>query len=223
MTTLFRGVAATLAALLAMGGITEAIARPVSYPQAWTLQVFNEARRNAILAHYTLTPKTAVGLRIEDRLYAEHRFVGVQANHLVRRWNAPGSQANLYLKSALGAADGAFNTGENETRAAGFTRVDADWENRRLFVSAGYGGYAVEGQAFRELTGRVGLAPYVADFGAVHTWAMIQFDHRPDALESQGADTFTVTPMLRFFKGPALLEVGYSSNDEALFNLTYRF
>ncbi|MEO1042603.1 MAG: hypothetical protein AAFX52_09945 [Pseudomonadota bacterium] len=223
MTTPFRGVTAGVAVLLACSGLTGADARPVSYPEAWTLQLFNEARRNAALAHYTFSPKTAVGVRIEDRLYAEHTFVGVQANHLIRRWNAPGSQANLYLKTALGAADGEFNVGSNETRAAGLARIDADWENRRLFLSSGYGAYIVEGQAFRELTGRIGLAPYVAEYGSLHTWAMIQIDHRPDALESQGAETFTVTPLLRFFKGPALLEVGYSTNDEALMNFTYRF
>ncbi|MEO1658651.1 MAG: hypothetical protein AAFR65_13125 [Pseudomonadota bacterium] len=223
MTTLFRRATAAAAVLLAMGGMIGAHARPVSYPDAWTLQLFNEARRNAALAHYTFTPRTALGLRVEDRLYADHTFVGVQANHLLRRWNAPGSQANLYLKTALGAADGAFNAGSNETSAAGFARVDADWENRRLFVSGGYGAYAVEGQAFRELTGRIGIAPYVAEYGSLHTWAMIQIDHRPDALEAQGAEIFTVTPLLRFFKGPALLEVGYSTNDEALVNFTYRF
>ncbi|MEM0929044.1 MAG: hypothetical protein AAGI89_07115 [Pseudomonadota bacterium] len=223
MTTLSRGAAVCAAVILAVGGISGAVARPVSYPDAWTLQIFNEARRHAALAHYTFTPKTALGLRIEDRLYAEHTFFGVQANHLIRRWNAPGSQANIYLKTALGAADGEFNTGEGSTRAAGLARIDADWENRRVFVSAGYGGYAVEGQAFRELTGRLGIAPYVADFGSLHTWAMVQIDHRPDALEAQGAETLTITPLLRFFKGPALLEVGYSTNDEALLNFTYRF
>ena len=41
--------------------------------------------------------------------------------------------------------------------------------------------------------------------------------------ERRGADTLTVTPLVRLFKGPVLLEAGYSSNDEPLFNLTYRF
>jgi hypothetical protein len=34
----------------------------------------------------------------------------------------------------------------------------------------------------------------------------------------------SVTPLLRFFKGPALLEVGYNLSDPSpLFNFTYRF
>ena len=217
-----RCVAALMGAALATLG-TAAAARPVSYPEAWTVQTFNEAERNALLVHYTTTPKTAYGLRIEDRGYDDHVFYGAQHNRLLRRWNAPDSQANLYLKLGAGAASGEFNAGHDETRVAGFARIAADWENRHLFFSGAAGAYAVEGSLQTEQSARIGVAPYAAEFGALHTWVMVQVDHRPDADEALGAKALTVTPLLRFFKGPALLEVGYSSNDEPLFNFTYRF
>lgn len=198
-------------------------ARPVSYPDAWTLQTFNEAERNAFLAHYTTTRWASYGIRVEDRGYDDHVFYGGQHNRLLKRWNAPDSQANIYLMLGAGAASGAFNTGEDQTKAAGFAHLSADWENRRLFVWGAARAYAVEGDLTTEQAVRIGVAPYVADYGALHTWLMVEVDHRPDAREDLGAKELTVTPLVRFFKGPALLELGYSSNDEPLINFTYRF
>jgi hypothetical protein len=66
---------------------------------------------------------------------------------------------------------------------------------------------------------RAGVAPYVANFGALHTWIMVQVENNPKA-----DNPVTVTPLLRFFRGPLLVEIGYTLEDErALFNWTYRF
>ena len=210
-------------AVAACAGLPSADARPVSYPDAWTAQTWNEATRNAVLVHYTLDPKTALGLRVEDRGYDDHVLVGPQANRLLKRWNAPDSQANLYLKGGAGLAVGGFGADEDEARAAGFAELAADWEDRRVFVTGALRAYATEGDWRTEQSARLGLAPYVAEYGAIHAWLMVQVDHRPDAPTGQGADTLTVTPLVRLFKGPVLLEAGYSTNDEPLFNLTYRF
>lgn len=66
---------------------------------------------------------------------------------------------------------------------------------------------------------RVGWAPYEGDTGALHTWLMLEVDHRKHMDERT-----SVTPLLRFFKGPALLELGYNLIDSSpLVNFTYRF
>ena len=67
--------------------------------------------------------------------------------------------------------------------------------------------------------GHVGWAPYEGDTGDLHTWLMLEVDHRPDALESIG-----VTPMIRFFKNTLLVEVGYNMTEhQPLANFTFRF
>jgi hypothetical protein len=184
---------------------------------------YNEADNSSLLVHYTIDPKTAVGFRVEDRTYGDHVFIGGQLNHLVKRWNAPGSQANLYFKTGLGIAEGDFNTLESSTRAAGFARVSGDWENRRWFISGDLYAYGVEGQTVTGQQARIGVAPYVAEFGALHSWLMLQADWKQNANELQGEEDFTLTPLVRFFEGSALLELGYSTNDEPLVNFIYRF
>jgi hypothetical protein len=48
---------------------------------------------------------------------------------------------------------------------------------------------------------------------------MVQVENTPDADEP-----ITVTPLLRFFKGPLLVEAGYTLEDEEfLLNWTWRF
>ncbi len=198
-------------------------ARPISYKGGWTVMQYNEADNSSLLIHYTVDPRTSVGLRIEDMTYGDHRFVGGQVNHLLKRWNKPDSQANMYLKMGVGIADGDFNIGANDQKAAGFARFSADWEDRRWFISGDAYAYAREGRGKTGQQARIGVAPYVAEAGALHTWLMLQADWKQNRDALQGEDAFTVTPLVRFFQGSSLLELGYSSNEEALVNFIYRF
>ena len=66
---------------------------------------------------------------------------------------------------------------------------------------------------------RFGWAPYAGDTGELHTWLMLEIDRR-----GHFDDKTSVTPLLRFFKGPALLELGYNLTDPSpLVNFAYRF
>ena len=61
--------------------------------------------------------------------------------------------------------------------------------------------------------------PYEGDSGDLHTWLMLEGDHRPS-----DPDTVTATPLVRLFKGPLLLELGYNlTANQPLMNFTYRF
>ncbi|MGB0719974.1 MAG: hypothetical protein ACPGRX_05850, partial [Bdellovibrionales bacterium] len=138
----------------------------------------------------------------------------IQHNMLLKRWNAPGSQANLYLKSGLGAAYGG-----GDTRAAGFTGLAADWENRRYFASyANRFLSAGSDNRYADHKARIGVAPYIGDAGDLHTWLMLEADYNPSK-----KDDFSVTPLVRFFKGTTMLEAGYNPDGGGLLNFTQRF
>jgi hypothetical protein len=187
----------------------------VSYAGGWTLMLHNDSKMNAAHLHYSPTAKYSIGWRHEYIRGAEAHMDAAQVNWLIKRWNNPASQANIYLKSGVGVAyDG------DDTRGAGFTGLAADWEDRRFFVMY-ENRFMSAGDIDRSAShmARVGIAPYVAEFGALHTWLMLQADY--DA----GDDTqFTLTPLVRLFKGPALTEAGYNLQDETiLFNVMWRF
>ena len=194
-------------------------ARPVSYTGGWTLiEVANRAS-TAGLVHYSPAHNFSVGLRHEWQREDDVKLTAIQPTLLVKRWFGREYQGNFYLTGGLGTAkDESPNNLGSDT--ATFVGVMADWETRSLFV--GYrnryleaGDYASQFmQAFR-----VGFAPYEGDSGDLHTWLMLEIDHRPS-----DPDSVTATPLIRFFKGPLLVEAGYNLTvNQPLFNFTYRF
>ena len=196
-------------------------ARPVSYPGGWTVMTKNDADSNSLHLHYSPTSKYSVGYRSEywDGGDYDYWLHSLAVNHLLKRWNMPAAQGNVYLKSGLGFAysdDGEF---DDEYEPLGYSGLAADWEDRRYFVSHEFRLiYADEIDESFHQTGRLGIAPYIGDYGDIHTWLMVEFSHHPG-----GTDSFSVTPLIRFFKDVYLLEVGVSDRGDAMVNAIIRF
>lgn len=211
-----------LYALLGMGLMIPNIAeaRPVSYPGGWTAMLMNDGDKNSAHIHYSPTAKTSVGYRFEYRRDDKFTINAIQMNNLLKRWNKKNSQANLYLKSGLGIADSDHDDFDNdETQAAIFTGLAADWEDRRFFTA--YENRYLEagdiGNVFMQ-SARVGFAPYVGDYGDLHTWLMLEVKHTPE-----GKNNVSITPLVRLFKNVHLLEAGINNHGEVLFNYTIRY
>lgn len=194
-------------------------ARPVSYPDAWTIIEETDRQATSLWIHYTVSPKWSLGARSEWDRQNDYVFNGAQATYLAKRWFGENYQANIYAIGGAGIAS-PVNGSSGDSNASGFIGALADWETRRLFTS-----YRVRyldagdiGDNFMQAA-RVGFAPYEGDTGDLHTWLMVEVDHRPNNENEIG-----VTPLIRFFKGAALLELGWSVTDnEPLVNFTYRF
>ncbi|MEL6361148.1 MAG: hypothetical protein AAFR21_08670 [Pseudomonadota bacterium] len=212
------GIFCTVGNFLA-GAFTAAEARPVSYQGGWTVIEETDRQSTSLWVHYTVTPKLSLGWRTEWDRGQDFVLNGPQATYLAKRWFGENYQANIYLFAGAGAVTG-VDTNEGGTNAAGFVGVLADWETRRLFAS--YRARALEGgdvDASVMQAARLGFAPYEGDTGDLHTWLMVEVDHRPD-----NPDPVGVTSLVRFFKDAALLELGWSVTDnQPLANFTYRF
>lgn len=196
--------------------MAEAIqARPVSYPGGWTVMEQHNRDKTSLHVHYSPTAKTSVGILGLHLRQKDTGLGAIQLNHLIKRWNKPASQANIYVKSGLGVA-----INEDLQRPAAFTGIALDWEDRRWFTS--YENKLLEaGDIDRTFSqsARVGVAPYVAEFGSLHTWLMLQLDHTPG-----DRHPVTLTPLARFFYGPSLLEVGSDlTTGNIMLNFIQRF
>jgi len=175
----------------------------------------NDADINSLHWHYTLSPKYSLGIR-HEYLRSESAHVDtIQINYLLKRWNQHASQANFYLKSGLGAAH------DDGIEPAAFIGMATDWEDRRFFISYENRFFWADTiNDYAKHKGRIGIAPYVGDYGDLHTWLMLQAEY--DAGESE--DKFSVTPLVRLFKKTSLLEAGYNLQKETLmFNFIQRF
>ena len=203
--------------LIAVSSIVEA--RPVSYPEGWTFMTMNDGDRYSGHVHYSPTAFYSLGYKAEYWRENEFQIHALQLNNLLKRWNKKYSQANLYLKSGIGVAYSDKNTFDSKSEFAVYTGIATDWETRRYFVS--YENRLTEAgditDNFRQKA-RIGIAPYIAEFGSLHTWLMLEVRQAPE-----DNDEFVVTPLLRIFKGPSLIESGFSSEGKLLFNFVHRF
>lgn len=194
-------------------------ARPVSYPTGWTVMTMNDGDRYSGHVHYSPTAFYSLGYKAEYWRDDEFQIHALQLNNLIKRWNKRHSQANLYLKSGAGIAISDKGQFDGDVEPVFYSGIAADWETRRYFIS-----YENRVTVSSEITdnfrqkARIGIAPYIAEFGSIHSWFMLEARHAPEA-----KDKFEVTPLLRLFKGPSLLEAGYSNNGNLLFNFVHRF
>ena len=191
-------------------------ARPVSYPGGWTWMQMNNGDYSAVHAHYSPTYQDSIGLYSERNWSADWHFTGVQYNRLVKRWNEKTSQANLYLKGGIGQAD---RFGPDGSELAGFIGLGADWETRRWFTSYEGRAYDLGFDQTARQSARIGVAPYIGDYGDLHTWLMLQVENQPES-----ETPTTLTPLVRFFYNVQMLELGYTpETDRFLANWIMRF
>lgn len=213
----FLSYAAPAAACLAWTVLAPvAEARPISYAGGWTAMQMNNGDYSSLHIHYSPTAFDSVGLYTERNWADDIQFTGIQYNRLLKRWNGPSSQGNLYLKLAAGQADPFGSAGPELAGNASFA---ADWETRRWFTSFETRATDFPGNQSVSHSGRIGVAPYIGDYGDLHTWLMLQVDNQPDA-----AKPVTTTPLIRLFKGVQMVELGYTvETEELLANWIIRF
>lgn len=193
--------------------------KPISYPGGVTVMSMNDANMHQLHVLYTFTPRFSLGPKLAYDRENDYTATMVDANFLLKRWNNPDSQGNIFVNLGVGSAYSDAGDFDHETEPAFSGGVLADWEDRRYFTS--YENQYVDAgdidSAFHQ-SARVGVAPYVAEYGELHTWLMLQVDHHPE-----GENTTSVTPLVRLFKGTYLGEAGISNHGDILFNVNTVF
>jgi len=202
--------------MLSVSITTTAYARPVSYPDGWTFMQKNNGSYSSVHAHYSPTASDSIGAYIERNWQEDITFTGIQYNRLVKRWNGRKTQANFYAKVGVGQANPFGNIG---AKLSGFTELAFDWETRRWFTEYRIRATDLANNQSVHHSGRLGVAPYIGDYGDLHTWLMVQVENHPESSQPT-----TTTPLIRLFKGVQMLELGYTiEHEEWLANWIVRF
>jgi MerR family Zn(II)-responsive transcriptional regulator of zntA len=212
------GKTLALIAALMMGALLspkQAEAKPISYVNGIMAMQENDETGHTLSLDYTIDPKLAVGLYAKkENGGKEFETVGPQINTLIKRWNFPDGQGNIFNMTGAGVSR---YHGDNEFSA--WSSILADYETRRIFTSYEIRGmYAGDIEKSVWQRARVGFAPYLANYDDLNTWFMVQVDHHPAK-----DDTVVVTPLVRFFYKTTLVEAGYSSNNHVMFNWLLQF
>lgn len=175
----------------------------------------NDETGYTLSVDYTFDPHFALGVYAKEDIGGKEFFtIGPQLNTLIKRWNLPDGQGNIFSMTGVGTA----RQGSNIQPAA-WAALLADYETRRVFLSYEprlmYAGN-IEKSFWQRA--HAGFAPYLANYDDLNTWLLLRVDHHPAK-----NDHFVVTPLVRFFYKTVWLELGYSSNNHVMVNWTVQF
>ena len=182
-------------------------ARHISYSGGSTMMAMSDDMKETIYYHYSPTYKYSVGIESVNDKFFDKDYVYLRLTYLLNRKNTKNSQRNLYFQSAISPDDLNNN----------FYGIHGDWETRRLFSGFGYKRVINNIRDFTEQYYLVGIAPYIGEYGDFHTWVMLK--SKKNSL-SGGWATY---PVLKFFKGDFLVEIGYDSDLDWDIHMMYRF
>ena len=189
--------------------------KPLSYVGGTMVMQENDETGHTVSIDYTFDPHFALGLYSKYEInQKEFWMAGPQLNILLKRWNLPEGQGNIFAMTGAGEA----RQGTRNEPAAWLTLM-GDYETRRVFFS--YESrfmYARDIEKSAWQRAYAGFAPYLADYEQLNTWLLLRVDHHPAK-----NDHFVVTPVIRFFYKTIWLEAGYSSNNHVMVNWTVQF
>ena len=186
---------------------SQCFSRPISYADGYTFTAHSDWVHDALTVHYSPTQNYSYGVSLmhdhlihTDELYLRYA-------HLLGRINTSVSQSNLYLRAGV----------STQTTSNHFIAIDGDWETRKLFAGFGFESRHTYGYSLVESQVTFGYAPYVGDFGDLHTWLMLRMKYNTDR------EKLSLNPTVRLFKNHFMAEFGYSRESGAEIALTTRF
>ena len=206
------GVIGSLASLSALCG-------PMGFKESWMSMGDVSPNWQEVFANYALTARDAAGasalvMRSDDETKTR-QFTEATYTRLVRRWNMPESQANIWFIGGVGNITGNDFSGSKTMASPG---IQVDYETTRIYVSATSRLYRAQGLNHDFASARAGFSFYEVDYDQTQPWFILEV-RRMRGL----TDKTEVTPMLRLIHNRYFVELGVNNASQARMNFMYIF
>ena len=169
--------------------------------------LFSDNMKTSIYYHYSPSYKYSFGVETLEDKSLNRNYSYLRFTYLLNRKNSAESQRNLYFQSGI----------SSEGLDEHFYGAHGDWETRRLFIEFSYKKIETNLREYSDQFYKVGVAPYLGEYGDLHTWIMLKT--KRNSID----DTWSTYPVLKFFKGNFLIEFGYNNRTKWDAHLMYRF
>ncbi len=204
-----------LALLLAM----PAISGPMGFKDSWMAMGDFSPNWQEAFANYALTPRDAIGastlyMRADDETRSR-QLVDATYTRLVKRWNLPETQANVWFMGGVGSVTGNDFSGTKVMMSPG---IQVDYETTRIYASATARLYRADGVNHDFASARLGFSFYEVDYDETQPWLIVEA-RRMNGL----SDRTEVTPMLRLIHNRYFVELGVNNSAQGRFNFMYIF
>lgn len=206
------GVIASLASFSALCG-------PMGFKESWMSMGDVSPNWQEVFVNYALTARDAAGvselvMRSDDGTIT-HQFTEASYTRLVRRWNMPEAQANIWFIGGIGNITGNDFSGSKTMASPG---IQVDYETTRIYVSATARLYRAQGLNHDFASARAGFSFYEVDYDQTQPWFILEV-RRMRGL----TDKTEVTPMLRLIHNRYFVELGVNNASQARINFMYIF
>lgn len=189
-------------------------AHPVAFKNGFGIMSYNKGDMNELSLNYSFNFNFAVATTYLQT--ADSRFLIPRLNYLVKRWNNPDSQGNIYLSAGSGGEK--FN---DQTYGAHLLNFVADWEDRKYYTYFEHTTIKRDNadnprlpkKWYNRAKARLGFAPFLADYSDLNIWYVAQFERA-----NTDRDKIETTQFLRFFIKNVLWEIGAGSDGNFAFN-----
>ena len=182
-------------------------ARPVSYTGGSTFMLFADDMKNSTYYHYSPSYKYSLGIELVDDRKQDENYAYFRYTHLLDRKNTRHSQRNFYFQSGV----------SSQGLDGHFYGLHGDWETRRLFAGFGVKRVNTDSQDYTEQFLQFGFAPYLGNYGDLHSWLMVK------TKRTSLTDGWHTYPVIKFFKGDYLFEMGVDENNQLDAHFMIRF
>jgi hypothetical protein len=214
ITTMVSALALVLATPVAM-------AKPIAFARGTTLMAeYGAGTMNEFQVFYAPRYWWSVGGGWTELMSGDgtkqRRITYVRTNLLVKRWNLPSAQANVFVWGGAGQATGNDFAGTELSRNVGF---QVDYETRRVYSSFKSDLQESDHFSHRIDTLQLGWAPYEHDYDTLATWIVLQG-------RTYTGDLYDGTEkalLVRFFKGGTWVEVGATTDRKVQAMVMFNF
>jgi hypothetical protein len=208
-------------ALGVLGSLTSlsALCGPMGFKDSWMAMGDISPNWQEVFVNYALTARDAAGATAlsmrSDNGTKTRQVTEATYTRLVKRWNMPEAQANIWFLGGIGNITGNDFSGSKTLVSPG---VQVDYETTRIYASATARLYRAEGLNHDFTSARAGFSFYEVDYDQTQPWFILEV-RRMRGL----TDKTEVTPMLRLIHNRYFVELGVSNASQARMNFMYIF
>ncbi len=195
------------------------LSAPMGFKDSWMAMGDLSPHWREGFANYAFTARDAVGpsllyMRSDDKTQSRE-LAEVVYTRLLKRWNLPEAQANVWFIGGLGAVRGNDFAG---TRTMATPGIQVDYETTRFYVMGLTRLYRAEGINHDYAAARVGFSFFEADYDEVQPWFVLE------ARRMRGlSDKTEITPILRLIHNRYFVEAGVNNSRQLRFSFMYTF
>ncbi len=219
MTPRLRSIAALMSAVLGLCLTTSAFAAPMGFKDSGMAMGDFSPNWQEALANYALTSRDAVGASAiamrSDNETRTRRLTEATYTRLLKRWNLPEAQANVWFLGGVGSVTGNDFSGAKTMVTPG---IQVDYETTRVYAAVTTRLYRAEGINHDFASVRVGFSFFEADYDQTQPWFILEA-RRMNEL----TDKTEITPMLRLIHNRYFVELGVNNAAQVRANFMYIF